>query len=79
MVDIGSGDSSDAEASAALQPIGSAGNIEGRDDGIAWRASRIILTRLVAEPSYAQLDEGLRVTIERFLDRHPAMEPPDAR
>jgi hypothetical protein len=47
-----------------------------RDDGIAWQAARIILTRLVAEPTYGKLDPGLRLTIERFLERHPAMPPP---
>ena len=76
MVDIDSGDRRNAKASAPLQSIANGGQDEGRDDGIAWRAARIILTRLVAEPSYVQLDEGLRVTIERFLERHPAMEPP---
>jgi hypothetical protein len=54
-------------------------NSDGRDDGIAWGAARIILTRLVAEPSYVELDAGLRVTIERFLERHPAMGTPGAR
>ena len=47
-------------------------NIDERDDGIAWGAARIILTRLVAEPAYPELDAGLRLTIERFLERHPA-------
>ena len=78
MVDIGRGDSSGAKASATLRPIGNAAEDEGRDDGVAWRAARIILTRLVAEPSYVELDAGLRVTIERFLERHPAMGPPGA-
>jgi hypothetical protein len=45
---------------------------EGADDATAWRAARIILTRVVAEPSYAELDASLRLTIERFLERHPA-------
>lgn len=48
---------------------------EGREDGVAWRAARIILARLVAEPSYGELDAGLRQTIERFLERHPAIPP----
>jgi hypothetical protein len=47
----------------------------GREDGVAWRAARIILTRLVAEPSYSELDAGLRQAIERFLERHPAIPP----
>jgi hypothetical protein len=45
---------------------------EGSVDATAWRAARIILTRLVAEPSYAQIDASLRLTIERFLERHPS-------
>ena len=45
-------------------------------DAIAWRAARIILMRLVAEPSYAELDAGLRLTIERFLERHAGLWPP---
>ena len=79
MVEIASGDSWDAEGSPALRPVGNAGENEGRDDAIAWRAAHVILTRLVAEPLYAELDAGLRVTIERFLERHPAVEPPGAR
>jgi hypothetical protein len=50
-------------------------DVEQRNDGVAWRAARIILVRLINEPSYAQLDDGLRLTIERFLERHPAQPP----
>jgi len=62
--------------SPALRKSAAETDGDARDDGIAWLAARIILTRLVAEPSYAELDGGLRLTIERFLERHPAISRP---
>ena len=73
MAHIGSERLTDSPASMGT---GSMADEEARD-AIAWRAARIILMRLVAEPSYGELDPGLRLTIERFLERHPALSPSD--
>jgi hypothetical protein len=41
-------------------------------DRIAWTAARVILERVTADPEYSKLDDELRGSVERFLERHPA-------
>jgi hypothetical protein len=41
-------------------------------DRISWTAARVILVRIVNDPHYPMLDEGVRGSIERFIARHPA-------